>query len=455
MGGDKWAVVTIGSLLDSGAITAHKDGNYGSQYPRVEEFGSVGIPFLTAKSLKDGKIDIDGAPRLSEQRANELPFGFVQPGDVLLSHNATIGRVAVVPKFEGRMLVGTSLTYFRVDPAKISPRYLAAYFSTSDFQNQLAAVMSFSTRNQVPITAQRRLYVSLPPLDEQGAIAHILGSLDDKLELNRRMNDTLEAMTRTIFTSWFIDFDPVHTNSAGSNDAITNELATLFPSTFVETEFGRVPSGWSVMTLEDLCRRVSMGPFGSDIKTDNFVDSGVPVIRGVNLKNGFVDNGFVYVTDGKADELRNANAFSEDIVITHRGTLGQVGMIPAQSRFPRYVVSQSQLVLSVDPNVATPRFVYEFLRSPNGQHQLLANTSQTGVPAIARPTTAVKAMTLTLPPMKLLKKFQKIVEPLAAKQIANEHQSRILASIRDTILPKLISWKIRFDCVERITEVDG
>src|ERR1700683_1373834 len=102
MGGHKWAVVTIGSLLESGAITAHKDGNYGSQYPRGEEFGSVGVPFLTAKSLKEGHIYIDAAPRLPNESANELPFGFVQPGDVLLSHNATIGRVAVVPKCEGR-----------------------------------------------------------------------------------------------------------------------------------------------------------------------------------------------------------------------------------------------------------------------------------------------------------------------------------------------------------------
>ena len=108
--------VTIEDLLQSGAITGHKDGNYGSLYPRVEEFGPVGVPFLTAKSLNDGKIDIAGAPRLVEDRADALRFGFVQPGDVLLSHNATIGRVAVVPNFAGRMLIGTSLTYFRVNP---------------------------------------------------------------------------------------------------------------------------------------------------------------------------------------------------------------------------------------------------------------------------------------------------------------------------------------------------
>jgi type I restriction enzyme S subunit len=122
MAADKRKPVTIESLLKSGAILGHKDGNYGSQYPRIGEFGVEGVPFLTAKSLSDGRIDIDGAPRLSEQRANDLRFGFVQSGDVLLAHNATVGRVAVVPNFKGKLLIGTSLTYFRVDPTRILPR---------------------------------------------------------------------------------------------------------------------------------------------------------------------------------------------------------------------------------------------------------------------------------------------------------------------------------------------
>ena len=121
--------VTIDSLLESGAIMAHKDGNHGSQYPKIEEFGSIGVPFITAKLLNGGNIDIDGAPRLADEKANKLRLGFVQPGDVLLSHNATIGRVAIVPQFGGRLLIGTSLTYFRLDETRISPRYLAAYFS--------------------------------------------------------------------------------------------------------------------------------------------------------------------------------------------------------------------------------------------------------------------------------------------------------------------------------------
>lgn len=113
-----------------------------------------------------------------------------------------------MPEFEGRALIGTSLTYFRLNPEKLSARYLAAFFSGADFQNQLKAVMSFSTRNQIPITAQRRLQVVVPPLGEQRAIAGVLGSLDDKIEQNRRTARALERLARAIFRAWFVDFEP-------------------------------------------------------------------------------------------------------------------------------------------------------------------------------------------------------------------------------------------------------
>jgi type I restriction enzyme S subunit len=225
MADDGWRTAAIETLIEDGTIVAHKDGNYGSSYPRVHEFGPEGVPFLTAKLLDDtGSIDFDHAPRLSTDKADQLSFGFIESDDVLLSHNATVGRVAVVPDLGERVLVGTSLTYFRLDRKRMLPRYFAAYLSGRGFQNQLRAAMSHSTRNQVPITAQRKLTVVIPPLREQKRIAHILGTLDDKIELNRRMNRTLEAIARAIFKSWFIDFDPVIDNALASGKPIPEEL---------------------------------------------------------------------------------------------------------------------------------------------------------------------------------------------------------------------------------------
>jgi type I restriction enzyme S subunit len=253
----EWPKVTIESLLESGAITGHKDGNHGSDYPRVEEFGTSGVPFLTAKSLSEGRLDVDGAPRLADDKADRLHFGFLKPGDVLLSHNATIGRVGIVPDFTGRLLIGTSLTYFRLDDSRISPRYLAAYFSGADFQSQLAAVMSHTTRNQIPITAQRQLQIVLPPLAEQKAIAAVLGALDDKIELNRRMNATLEAMARALFQSWFVDFDPVRAKLDGRNpDGLDKASAAPFPAGFQDSPLGPIPQGWTSGCLAGTFTRI-------------------------------------------------------------------------------------------------------------------------------------------------------------------------------------------------------
>jgi hypothetical protein len=262
MAGD-WPRVTIESLIESGAIAGHKDGNHGSLYPRVEEFGSTGVPFLTAKSLSEGRLDINGAPRLADERADKLRLGFVKPGDVLLSHNATIGRVGIVPDYNGRLLLGTSLTYFRLDDSRISPRYLAAYFSGVDFQNQLAAVMSHTTRNQVPITAQRQLKIVLPPLQEQRAIAHVLGTLDDLIELNRETNEILEEMARALFKSWFVDFDPVRAKLEGRPPAgMDAATAALFPDHFQDSELGQIPMGWEVGRVSDFVSlgRVAVNP---------------------------------------------------------------------------------------------------------------------------------------------------------------------------------------------------
>ena len=163
-----------------------------------------------------------------------------------------------------------------------------------------------------------------------------------------------------------------------------------------------------------------MGPFGSRITTDNFVDIGVPVIRGSNLVNGFNGGDFVYLTEEKADELKSSNAFPEDIVFTHRGTLGQVGFIPTHSQYPRYVVSQSQMLLGVNKNLASPRFVYRFFCSQVGLNAILANTNTTGVPSIGRPTTTLKAIQIALPEEKVMRQFDSLSKATDFKKEAND-----------------------------------
>ena len=185
--------------------------------------------------------------------------------------------------------------------------------------------------------------------------------------------------------------------------------------------------------MEDLIEEIAMGPFGSNIKVDCFVDSGVPVLNGANLQ-GFKlrEDSFNYVTTEKADSLNKANAYRGDIVITHRGTLGQIVYIPQDSKYKRYVISQSQFRVRVNPKVALPEYVVFYFHTRIGQHRLLANASQVGVPAIARPSTTFKKVEIELPCLKEQKRIIEIINSLSDKIELNnrinhnlEEQARI------------------------------
>lgn len=163
-------------------------------------------------------------------------------------------------------------------------------------------------------------------------------------------------------------------------------------------------NGWRKVTINDIKANVpnaiAIGPFGSNIKADNFVSCGVPVIRGINLTEGrFREQDFVFVTKRKADELHSANAFPGDIVFTHRGTIGQVSIIPKDGKYSRYIISQSQMKLTCNTTKVDPLFIYYFFRSPQGQNSLLINTCTTGVRAIAQPLTSLKRISIMLPPL--------------------------------------------------------
>ncbi len=187
-----------------------------------------------------------------------------------------------------------------------------------------------------------------------------------------------------------------------------------------------------------------MGPFGSDITTDNFVPSGVPVIRGGNLTAGrFRAENFVFLSDEKADRLAGANAYPGDVVFTHRGTLGQVGLIP-DTPFQRYVISQSQMKVTCRTSEADPAFFYYFFKSPLGQHALLTNTSQTGVPAISRPVTSLKSIRLSLPPLPEQHSIAHILGTLDDKMELNRGMNETLESMARALFK---SWFVDFDPV--------
>ncbi|CAK1960474.1 type I restriction enzyme, S subunit [Vibrio crassostreae] len=191
---------------------------------------------------------------------------------------------------------------------------------------------------------------------------------------------------------------------------------------------------------------IAMGPFGSRIKAENFVKSGVPVLKGGNLHGAYIDdNECDYLTEEKADELKSSNAFEGDIVITHRGTIGQVSIIPKGATYNRYVVSQSQLKVSLDKEKVNPYYVNYFLRSRIGQHRLLSYASQVGVPAIAKASTSVKQIQVPCPPLAVQDEIVSFLQSLDHKLTVNNQINQSLEEMAQAIFK---SWFVDFDPVK-------
>ena len=167
---------------------------------------------------------------------------------------------------------------------------------------------------------------------------------------------------------------------------------------------------WKEYKISDVIDEISMGPFGSNIKVDNFIDFGVPVLNGSNLQ-GFKlnEDSFNFVSQEKADSLGKANAHRGDVVITHRGTLGQIVYIPEDSKFEQYVISQSQFRLKLKKELIRPDFLVYFFHTRLGQHRIMMNASQVGVPALARPTSTFKEVCVPVPQMEVQNKVMVIL----------------------------------------------
>lgn len=205
--GSSWERITLSSMLERGWIQDHMDGNHGGDYPRKEEFISEGVPYIAANCLFDNQVDLSTAKYLAPDRAAKLRKGFAKDGDVLFAHNATVGPVAILRTSEPVVILGTSLTYYRCNPARLIPEYLAHYMRSHSFRVQYKSVMSQMTRNQVPITKQREFYHVVPPLAEQEAIAKELEQLSDDADRLTRVyeqkKDSLDNLKQSLLHQAF------------------------------------------------------------------------------------------------------------------------------------------------------------------------------------------------------------------------------------------------------------
>lgn len=281
----------------------------------------------------------------------------------------------------------------------------------------------------------QRLVIAIPPLREQKAIAQLLGALDTKIELNRQTNATLELMAQALFKSWFIDFEKERVNDSDL-----------------------LPPGWRYGALEELQadqpNAITAGPFGSKLVSRDYVEEGIPIIRGCNLGGQpgewFTDDSFVYVSSEKVQrDLGSCVARPGDVLFTQRGTLGQVGLIPNDAAHERYIVSQSQMKMTCAPWVP-PEFVVLAFKRPETLAYIEANGVASGVPHIN--LGFLRKFPIVIPPPSILREFGELVRPLQLLMRQNIMENRSLAATRDLLLPRLLSGELRVRDAERVAE---
>lgn len=422
-------------------------------------------PVIKIKNVRDGFLSLGDISYVREDLASQTTRFLCETGDVLISMTGSgpnapdsmVGRVARVKGSDLPALINQRVGRLLIREAgSISQNFLYYCLSSRSARNYLVS-SSTGSANQANISADTIKSLQIPKISykESVEIGEFLSKFDDKIELNQRMNQTLEEIAKAIFKSWFVDFDPVRAKAEGRPTGLPPEISDLFPDELVDSEIGEIPKGWEIKRVEEICEKIAMGPFGSNIKVSTFVDDGIPIISGHHLHNFLLREGdHKFITEEHAERLKNSLVRSGDVIFTHAGTVGQVSLIPTDSDYETYVISQRQFYARpLRPEHSA--YLNFFFHSPVGQHKLLSNVSGSGVPSIARPSSHLKAIELTLADEHLVRKFDQLVGPMIERMVLVSREIETLAELRDTLLPKLISGELRIPDAEKFLKEAG
>ena len=272
--------------LQEKGILLVEDGNHGEYRPLKNEFCEIGTAFIRAADLGDGEVGFGSAEKINTDATLRIRKGIGKEGDVLISHKGTLGKIGFVREGSPPFVCSPQTTFWRVLNEQVIDRYYLFVYMRSPQFKRVFSVCGGETdmAPYVSLASQRLIELRLPQIGIQRAIGKIVRSLDDKIELNRKTNETLEAMAKALFKSWFVDFDPVRAKAEGRPTGLPAEISDLFPDSFEDSELGEIPSGWQVGCLSDCCE-ITMGqsPPG-----DTYNDEGV----GLPFYQGKSDFGF-------------------------------------------------------------------------------------------------------------------------------------------------------------------
>lgn len=487
-----WRQLTVAQLVADGVIEKPLDGNHGGIHPKAADYVESGVPFVMASDLDGGRVDLSGCKFITEEQAGGLRKGFAKAGDVLLSHKATIGRTAIVQDSEHPFIVLTpQVTYYRIsDTSQLNAVYLKAYFDSTLFQTVLGQwAGAGSTRAYLGITGQLKLPIIVPPIDFQNFIAEQAGNLNDKIQLNHQINQTLEQMAQAIFKSWFVDFEPVRAKIAaleaggseqdallaamqaisGKDEAALTRLeaeqpeqyaelqaaAKLFPSAMQDSELGEIPEGWEVQQLGDSLNTLETG--GRPKGGVKGITDGVPSVGAENILGiGNYEYGKEkFIPEEFFNKLKRGVVEHFDCLLYKDGGKPgdfkpRVSMFGCGFPYDKFAINEHVFRLRSN------RLGQPFLYCQIGSERVLADLRHRGakaaIPGINQ--TDVKTIRIVCPSIDILEVFNKVVEGLFVSILTRSKENLRLAETRDTLLPKLLSGELTIpNSEEQLTEV--
>ena len=306
----------------------------------------------------------------------------------------------------------------------------------------------------IPSTTRSAVYMQdleVPPVSEQRAIAHILGTLDDKIELNRRMNQTLEEMARALFKSWFVDFDPVRAKMEGrwkqgeSLPGMPADLWELFPDKLVDSELGEIPEGWRADSFRSVCTTLVDGDW---VESKDQGGSDYRLLQISNIGVGdFIETGkYRFISEETFHRLNCTRIREKDILIARMPS--PTGRAWLAHEMPWQMITAVDVAIAqIDPRLATPDYVVHYLNSP--QHLSLVSNYETGSTRARISRRDLAGLHVLVPSIQAQIAFTSVASAMRRRSVSSATHNQTLAQTRDTLLPKLISGELRVEDADR------
>jgi type I restriction enzyme S subunit len=415
-------------LIQLGLLAANEPGSiaigpFGSRM-KAELYVATGVPIIRGTNISSGSSWKGDWVYVPEAFAAEMPNCLTRPGDLVFPHRGSIGEVALIPDDGITYMISTSLMKFRPDTRRVSPEFLLHFFRSSKGR---AEILRFASQVGTPgigqpLTSLRQFQVDLPPLPIQRAIAATLGSLNDKIELNRRMNETLEAMARAIFQDWFVTFGPTRAKMEGRPPYLAPDLWSLFPD---RLDAEGKPEGWAISTVgQEFRLTMGQSPPG---ETYNASGNGLPFFQ------GRTDFGFRYPKHRIFCTAPTRRAEADDTLISVRAPVGDLNLARATCCIGRGVAAARH-------RLGSRSYTYYALWAIQPD---LTAFEHTGTVFGAINKAQFELLKVIAPDDRLLAAFETIATPMDDRIQHNEEQISSLIATRDLLLPRLMSGELR------------